>query len=126
MPTVTLVIVTYNSSDVLPACAASLVQLTVVGGYELIIVDNASHDESVVVARQHFPSAQIITNTQNRGFASAVNQAVVAGTGRIVATLNPDTEVAHYEADILMCELLTELGYSEGIEVFDNALKWYA
>lgn len=94
MPTVTLVIVTYNSSDVLPACAASLVQLTVVGGCELIIVDNASHDESVAVARQHFPSAQIITNTQNRGFASAVNQAVVAGTGRIVATLNPDTEVA--------------------------------
>lgn len=94
MPTVTLVIVTYNSSDVLSACAASLAQLVVAGGYELIIVDNASHDESVVVARQHFPQAQIITNSQNRGFAAAVNQGVAVGSGRIVATLNPDTEVA--------------------------------
>ena len=57
MPTVTLVIVTYNSSDVLPACASSLAQLVVAGGYELIIVDNASHDESVVVARHYFPQA---------------------------------------------------------------------
>ena len=94
MPTVTLVIVTYNSSDVLPACAASLAQLVVAGGYELIIVDNASRDDSVAVARQHFATAHIITNDHNRGFASAVNQGVVAGSGRIVATLNPDTEVA--------------------------------
>jgi GT2 family glycosyltransferase len=94
MPTVTLVIVTYNSSDVLPACAASLAQLVVPGGYELIIVDNASRDDSVAVAHRHFPTAHIITNDHNRGFASAVNQGVVAGSGRIVATLNPDTEVA--------------------------------
>jgi GT2 family glycosyltransferase len=94
MPTVTLVIVTYNSSDVLPACAASLAQLVVPGGYELIIVDNASRDDSVAVARQYFPQAQIISNSYNCGFAAAVNQGVVAGSGRIVATLNPDTEVA--------------------------------
>lgn len=94
MPTVTLVIVTYNSSDVLPACATSLAQLDVAGGYELIIVDNASHDNSVVVARAQCPTAQIIVNNQNCGFATAVNQGVAAGSGRIVATLNPDTEVA--------------------------------
>jgi len=94
MPTVTLVIVTYNSSDVLPACAASFAQLVVPGGYELIIVDNASRDDSVAVARQHFPQAQIIPNSHNRGFAAAVNQGVAMGCGRIVATLNPDTEVA--------------------------------
>ena len=94
MPDVTLVIVTYNSSDVLPACAATLAQLEVPGGYELIIVDNASHDESLAVARQHFPRAHIIANSHNRGFAAAVNQGVMAGSGRMVATLNPDTEVA--------------------------------
>ncbi|NBU64595.1 MAG: glycosyltransferase family 2 protein [Chloroflexia bacterium] len=94
MPTVTLVIVTYNSSAVLPACAATLAQLEMPGGYELIIVDNASRDDSVAVAHQQFPTAQIITNRQNRGFAAAVNQGVALGSGRIVATLNPDTEVA--------------------------------
>jgi GT2 family glycosyltransferase len=105
MPTVTLVIVTYNSSDVLPACAASLAQLVVPGGYELIIVDNASRDDSVAVAHQHFPTSHIITNDHNRGFASAVNQGVVAGNGRIVATLNPDTEVAPSWLDALVATL---------------------
>lgn len=37
-----------------------------------------------------------------------------------------DPEIAHYEADVLMCELLTELGYSEGVEIFKEMYKWYA
>lgn len=93
MPTATLVIVTFNSSDALAACAHALTGLTVTNGFELIIVDNASHDDSVAVARQLLPYAQIIANTHNRGFAAAVNQGVAAGSGRIVATLNPDTVV---------------------------------
>jgi GT2 family glycosyltransferase len=93
MPTATLVLVTYNSSDVLPACARAMHHLDVAGGYEIIVVDNASHDDSVAVARACWPQATIITNTDNRGFAAAVNQGVAAGSGRIVVTLNPDTEV---------------------------------
>ena len=93
MATVTLVIVTYNSSGALAGCAASLAAVEVVGGYELIIVDNASRDDSVAQVRAHVPGARLIENAQNRGFAAAVNQGVAAGTGRIVATLNPDTEV---------------------------------
>jgi hypothetical protein len=37
-----------------------------------------------------------------------------------------DTECAHSDADDLMCELLTSLGYSEGIAVFLKMDKWYA
>ncbi|MEY2845785.1 MAG: hypothetical protein RL076_1331 [Chloroflexota bacterium] len=93
MPTATLVIVTYNSGDVLPACARAIQHLDVAGGYEVVVVDNASHDDSVAVARQCWPQATLIANTHNRGFAAAVNQGVAAGSGRIVVTLNPDTEV---------------------------------
>jgi hypothetical protein len=39
---------------------------------------------------------------------------------------NLDTEGAHVEADRLMCELLRELGYSQGVQVFKEAEKWYA
>lgn len=35
-------------------------------------------------------------------------------------------EIAHFEADILMCKLLTELGYDEGVKIFKNMFKWYA
>jgi len=37
-----------------------------------------------------------------------------------------DTERAHLEADDLLTQLLTSLGYGEGAEVFDNMDKWYA
>ena len=37
-----------------------------------------------------------------------------------------DCESSHIQADKLMCSLLTELGYGEGIEIFKNADKWYA
>ena len=36
-----------------------------------------------------------------------------------------DPEVAHYKADELMCELLTELGFGEGVEIFKEMGKWY-
>lgn len=37
-----------------------------------------------------------------------------------------NTELGHIEMDNLMCELLKSLGYEEGAEIFDNALKWYS
>lgn len=37
-----------------------------------------------------------------------------------------DIEITHAEADDLMCELLRELGYGEGVDVFEDMPKWYA
>lgn len=37
-----------------------------------------------------------------------------------------DKEVFHYNADCLMCDLLSELGYREGAELFLNEPKWYS
>jgi hypothetical protein len=37
-----------------------------------------------------------------------------------------DTEDKHTEADGLMCEILSELGYEDGIEIFRSMYKWYA
>lgn len=37
-----------------------------------------------------------------------------------------DMERRHVEMDNLMCELLTELGYGEGVEIFEDCYKWYA
>lgn len=119
MPTATLVIVTFNSSDALPACAHALATLTVEGDYELIIVDNASLDDSVAVVKHLMPQATLLTNTANRGFAAAVNQGVAAGTGRIVATLNPDTMVA---SDWLQ-SLITVLDADQTIGIVGSAIS---
>lgn len=37
-----------------------------------------------------------------------------------------EPEIGHYKADKLMCELLTKLGYDEGVEIFKEMYKWYA
>ena len=39
---------------------------------------------------------------------------------------NNDTEMAHILADELMCKLLRELGYSEGVDIFEQMNKWYS
>ena len=43
---------------------------------------------------------------------------------RIAATV--DIEERHIEADDLMCEVLTELGFGRGVEIFERMPKWYA
>ena len=37
-----------------------------------------------------------------------------------------DEELAHIHADELMCEVLNQLGYSEGVTIFKDMPKWYA
>jgi GT2 family glycosyltransferase len=60
---------------------------------EVIVVDNASVDDSVAAIRQHFPWAQLIENEQNVGFARGNNQAFAVSSGRYVLLLNSDTAV---------------------------------
>jgi hypothetical protein len=44
----------------------------------------------------------------------------------ILEDLGPDTEEVHRQADDVMCELLRDLGYGEGVAVFCTIEKWYA
>jgi N-acetylglucosaminyl-diphospho-decaprenol L-rhamnosyltransferase len=82
---VAVVVVTYNSADVIAPCLAS------VAGYEVIVADNASVDQTVAVARTN--GARVLANDENRGFAAAVNQGFRATSAELVLVLNPDVEV---------------------------------
>ncbi len=44
----------------------------------------------------------------------------------ILTTYENSPETAHIEMDKLMCELLCELGYEKGVEVFRKSEKWYS
>lgn len=57
---------------------------------EIIVVDNASTDESVAMVRSRFPVVRLIVNEQNLGFAAANNQAIVQARGLVLFLLNPD------------------------------------
>lgn len=57
---------------------------------EVIVVDNASTDESVAMMHSRFPQVRLIVNEQNLGFAAANNQAIDQARGRVLFLLNPD------------------------------------
>ena len=92
---VAVVIVSYNSAKYLPACLDSLRG----AGAEIIVVDNASADDSAAVARQH--GVRVIANSENRGLAAAANQGARASAAEFLLFLNPDTVLLDGFADLL-------------------------
>ncbi|WP_129672311.1 glycosyltransferase family 2 protein [Candidatus Chloroploca sp. Khr17] len=88
---VTIVIVNWNTRQLLLDCLAALPEATEGITAETWVVDNGSVDSSVAAVREAFPEVQIIANRDNRGFATANNQAIRASDGRHVLLLNSDT-----------------------------------
>jgi GT2 family glycosyltransferase len=87
MGRVTIVLVTWNSARYLPRCLEGILHQTHRDS-ELLVVDNASSDDSVALVQPH--AARIIRNDSNRGFSAAVNQAIAAASGELLLLVNPD------------------------------------
>ena len=88
---VSIVIVSWNSRDVLRNCLRSILDQTSEISFEIFVVDNASQDGSALMVRSEFPNVKLLANNENRGFAAANNQAIRVASGRYVLLLNPDT-----------------------------------
>lgn len=86
-----IAVISYNTRDLLLACLQSVQDRTTGVDYELIVVDNASHDGSVDAVRTRFPQVTVIANPENSGFAKACNQAAAVSSGRYLLLLNSDT-----------------------------------
>ncbi|MFK7970837.1 MAG: glycosyltransferase family 2 protein [Bacteroidia bacterium] len=93
MVDVSVVIVSWNTKDLLRACLNSVYEQTKAYSLEVFVVDNDSPDKSADMVREEFPQVQLIANDDNRGFAPANNQALERANGRYVLLLNPDTVV---------------------------------
>jgi GT2 family glycosyltransferase len=92
-PIASIIIVSYNSAAQIGACLRALQQQRCDCEYEIVVVDNASQDESRAVVAE-FPAARLIAADHNWGFAGGVNRGVAAAHGRLIALLNPDAEPA--------------------------------
>ena len=78
-----VVIVTYNSADVLPGCLRSMP-----AGMRVVVVDNASADHSAAIAEDY--GAMVLRQERNLGFGTACNRGAAAVPGADVLFLNPD------------------------------------
>lgn len=95
---VTAIVVTWNSAGDLERCLQGIAAQTI--GCEVIVVDNASSDESVAIAAPH--ATKLIRNAANLGFAAAVNQGIAAASGKFVQLVNPDCFLAADYCEKLM------------------------
>ncbi len=90
-----IVIVSWNVADLLESCLHSIENnSSEVSNLEAIVVDNASSDNTVERIERSFPWVRLIANRENRGFASANNQALSIVQGKYIMLLNPDTVVS--------------------------------
>jgi N-acetylglucosaminyl-diphospho-decaprenol L-rhamnosyltransferase len=85
-----LVIVSFNTRDLLAACLASLPLAAGGLAWEAIVVDNNSGDGTVDMVRERFPETIVVEACENLGFARATNLGLARARGRIVCWLNPD------------------------------------
>ena len=95
-PLVSVVVVTCDGWEHTRRCLESLLESETWPRLEVIVVDNASRDETPARLRELAASDQrlrVIFNTENRGFAAAINQGLSVSRGDIVVFLNNDTVV---------------------------------
>lgn len=91
-PAVSAVCVSYNCADLLAVALASLESQVVPGGFEVIVVDNASSDDSAGVAAR-VPGVTVVPLGKNVGFAAANNVGARLARGEQLLFVNPDVDV---------------------------------
>lgn len=98
---ISIIIVNRNQSDLLLNCLKSIFDNPCRRNFEIIVVDNASTDDSVRLVEQHFKNVKLIKNQTNTGFSAANNRALKIADGRFILSLNSDTIILKDSIDIL-------------------------
>jgi N-acetylglucosaminyl-diphospho-decaprenol L-rhamnosyltransferase len=108
----TLSIVNWNTADRLIDCLDSIFRHPPARDFEVIVVDNASRDDSVARVRAAFPQVRVIALRRNLGYAGGHNQALRVSRGRFILLLNSDIVVHEgaLEALLSFMEVRPEAG----------------
>jgi N-acetylglucosaminyl-diphospho-decaprenol L-rhamnosyltransferase len=88
-----IIIVNYNTATHLRRCLHSIQANPPSRALEVIVIDNASQDDSAAMVRHEFPHVQLIESESNDGYGTSANRAVSQAQGSSFLLLNPDTEL---------------------------------
>jgi len=102
-----IIIVTWNTKDLLQKCLDSIYKTIHDITFEVIVIDNASEDDTVVMLRGNFPHITLLKNSQNLGFGAANNQGLQIMRGRYALLLNSDTVLTIHAVEELFAFMET-------------------
>ena len=105
MPRLSIVIVSYNARADLERCLESLVTHPPAVDHEIVVVDNASTDDTVEALRSRWPGVRLIEAGDNLGFSRGNNVGIRQSFGELVLLLNGDTLVPPGALDALVAVL---------------------
>lgn len=108
MPDLSIIIVSWNVSDLLANCLDSILSSPIsivdaqtnLSAIEIIVVDSHSSDHTVTMLRERYPQVKLVEQNENIGFTRANNIGLGETQGRYILLLNPDTNVLD---NALMC-----------------------
>lgn len=132
MSTVDVVIPSTNSLNLLKKHLPSILKYTP-GLKQLILVDNASTDNTIEFARSLSTKIKIIKNRTNNRYTKAVNQGVSASTADFVVLLNNDVQVEkdylkdalpHFQDQNVFAVTLNEVSSSYPVVTFDGKFQY--
>jgi N-acetylglucosaminyl-diphospho-decaprenol L-rhamnosyltransferase len=103
--TLSIIVVSYNARKHLEACLQSITASPPSTPHEIVVVDNASPDDSVITVRNRWPRVTVIAQPTNAGFAAANNSGIRATTSELILLLNNDTIVPAGAIDALVVRL---------------------
>lgn len=90
---VSIVIVSYNTSELTLQTIASIYEKTNGIAFEIIVVDNASSDDTLLQINERFPNVKVVASRENLGFGRANNLGAKHAKGKYLLLLNPDTKL---------------------------------
>jgi len=99
MPSLSIIIVTWNSEEFIEKCLKSVFDTRGSTDLEVIVIDNASQDTTTKIIEKFKPEVRLISNQANLGYAKANNQGIEVSKGDYVLLLNPDVELK--EGDVV-------------------------
>lgn len=129
----TVIIVNWNTRDMLRDCLYSLKRNSDNQNVKIIVVDNSSKDESIEMVQALFPEVKIINSGENIGFGRANNLALPYADTPFILFLNPDTIVLEntiqkmvdfLKADPLAGATTCKLKFADGV-VHTLGLQWF-
>jgi GT2 family glycosyltransferase len=118
MTTLSVIILSYNTKQLLWQSLSALIRYIPKKNIEIIVLDNASSDDSAKMIKENFPDVNLVHSYKNLGFAKGINTAVKEAKGKYLLFLNSDADLTNNTLD----EIISFMDSSSSVGVVGGVL----